>query len=157
MAKSNFWFKILGVSALIVIMMMIFAPLCVQSNNQAVVDDAQVVQNVDVYSQATDQEWTTEDEDFNEIVEGFKVFCLVLLIVIPAGGTIYAIAIGVNMAKADGDDKRREMKKRLTNAIIGLVLVFVLMGILFLYLDNYQLIMDSLKGLFGTKDTGTVQ
>lgn len=159
MVKKNYLYKIFGIAILVAILMMIFAPLCVDSNTQAVVaeDQTQVVTSTDVYLADSDSEWTTDDEDYNSIVEGFRTFCMVLLIVIPVGGTLYAISIGINMAKADGDDKRRELKKRLVNAIIGLILVFALMFVLFLYLDNYQVIMDGLQELFGTQSTSQPQ
>lgn len=49
-----------------------------------------------------------------------------LLIVVGAAGTIYAIVLGVNMARADSTEKREEAKKRVVNVLIGLVVIIAL-------------------------------
>ncbi len=49
-----------------------------------------------------------------------------VLIVVGAAGTIYAIVLGVNMARADSTEKREEAKKRLINVIVGIVIIVAL-------------------------------
>ena len=49
-----------------------------------------------------------------------------LLIVVGAAGTIYAVVLGVNMARADSTEKREEAKKRLINVIIGIAITIAL-------------------------------
>ena len=45
-----------------------------------------------------------------------------ILIVLAAVGSIYAIYLGVMMAKAENAEKREEAKKRIINAVIAIVL-----------------------------------
>lgn len=49
-----------------------------------------------------------------------------ILIIVSAAGMIYAVIIGINMARADSTDKREEAKKRLINVIIGIAVVIAL-------------------------------
>jgi len=57
------------------------------------------------------------------VVAAIELVLLPILIVVGAAGAIYAIVIGVNMARADSTEKREEAKKRLINVIIGIVIV----------------------------------
>jgi len=66
-----------------------------------------------------------------------------LIIVILAAGTIYAVILGVNMARADSTEKREEAKKRLINAIVGFGIIIVLLAIIYALAAN----IDSLLGL----------
>ena len=56
-----------------------------------------------------------------------------ILIVLASVGTIYAIYLGVMMAKAENAEKREEAKKRIINAVIALVIVVVLVLLLKLF------------------------
>ena len=49
-----------------------------------------------------------------------------ILIIVGAAGMIYAVVLGVNIARADSTDKREEAKKRLINTIIGLAVIIAL-------------------------------
>ena len=49
-----------------------------------------------------------------------------ILIVIGAAGALYAIVLGVNMARADSTEKREEGKKRLVALVIGIAVMIVL-------------------------------
>lgn len=59
-------------------------------------------------------------------VNTVKIILIPLLIMVASAGTIYAVVLGVNMARADSGEKREEAKKRLINFIIGLVIIIVL-------------------------------
>lgn len=48
-----------------------------------------------------------------------------VIIILGVAGMIYAIVIGVQYAKAESSDKRDEAKKRLINAVIGVVIMLV--------------------------------
>ena len=48
----------------------------------------------------------------NEITKAVDSVLWPLLIVVGAAGTIYAVVLGVNMARADSTEKREEAKKR---------------------------------------------
>ena len=50
----------------------------------------------------------------------------VLLILVGAAGSIYAIYVGVKMARAESQEQRDENKKRLINIVISIVVVIVL-------------------------------
>ena len=58
-----------------------------------------------------------------EIVNAIDILLYPLLIVVGAAGMIYAVVIGVQMARADSTEKREEAKKRLINVIVGLAII----------------------------------
>lgn len=64
-----------------------------------------------------------------------------VLIVVATAGTIYAVVLGVNMAKADDAGKREEAKKRIVNFVIALVVTIVLILLLKLFADNIKLFL----------------
>ena len=49
-----------------------------------------------------------------------------ILAVVAAAGMIWAIVLGVNMARADSTEKREESKKRLIALIVGIIIMVVL-------------------------------
>ena len=65
-----------------------------------------------------------------------------ILILVVSAGTVYAVVLGVNFARAETSDKREEAKKRLINAIIGIVIIFVLLLLLKILASN----MDGILG-----------
>ena len=56
-----------------------------------------------------------------------------ILIVLAAVGSIYAIYLGVMMAKAENAEIREEAKKRIINAVIAIVIVVVLILLMKLF------------------------
>lgn len=54
-----------------------------------------------------------------------------IIAVVAAAGVIWAIVLGINMARADSQDKRDEAKKRLISLIVGIAIMFLL--IVFFY------------------------
>lgn len=56
-----------------------------------------------------------------------------ILIVIASVGTIYAIYLGVLLAKAENADKREEAKKRVINVVIAIVVTVVLVLLMKLF------------------------
>lgn len=60
------------------------------------------------------------------IVDAIKSVLWPILIVVCAAGMIYAVILGVNMARADSTDKREEAKKRLINVLVGLAIIVAL-------------------------------
>lgn len=74
-----------------------------------------------------------------------------LLIIVGAAGTIYAVVLGVNMARADSTDKREEAKKRLINVIIGIAITIAL--ILFFKLLTSTIIPALLPDVTGDGTT----
>ena len=59
-----------------------------------------------------------------------------ILIVVAAAGTIYAVVLGVNMARADSAEKREEAKKRVVNVLIGMVIIIALILLFNLFIDK---------------------
>ena len=69
-----------------------------------------------------------------------------LLIIIGTAGSIYAIVLGVNYSRAETADKRDEAKKRMINAIIGLVIMMLLLILMQLFVSNAAEISTWLTG-----------
>ena len=51
---------------------------------------------------------------------------LPILGIVGAAGIIWAIVLGINMARADSTEKREEAKKRLIGLVVGIVVLIVL-------------------------------
>lgn len=66
-----------------------------------------------------------------------------IIIILLALGTIYAVVLGVNMARADSTEKREEAKKRLINVIAGVGIIVVLLAIIYALAAN----VDTILGL----------
>lgn len=78
----------------------------------------------------------------------FKYAAYVLipvLIVVGVAGIFYSIYLGVNLAKADSADKRQEAKSRMVNAIIGFVVIFVLVLLMYLFCANVEVLFGWTK------------
>lgn len=87
-----------------------------------------------------------------EILDGMLV---PILILVGTAGSIYAIVLGVNFSKAESADKREEAKKRMINAIIGLVVTIVLLILLKLFTANAQAIADWINGVAKTSSSSS--
>ena len=59
-----------------------------------------------------------------------------ILILVGTAGLIYAVVLGVNLARADSADKQQEAKKRLVYAIIGLAVIILLIILLRIFMNN---------------------
>ena len=66
-----------------------------------------------------------------------------ILILVGTAGLIYAVVVGVNLARADSSDKQQEAKKRLVYAIIGLAVIILLILFMRIFINN----VDSILGL----------
>ena len=66
-----------------------------------------------------------------------------ILIIVATAGLIYAVVLGVNLARADSADKQQEAKKRMIYAIVGLVSIVVLILLLKLFVAN----VDGILGI----------
>ncbi|MBP3431477.1 MAG: hypothetical protein J6K39_01300 [Clostridia bacterium] len=76
------------------------------------------------------------------LMDTLSIVMWVLLALIGAAGGIYAIYVGVKMARADSADAREENKKRLINIVVSIVVVIVLIlffnGFLPMILDAFM-------------------
>ncbi|MBE7082507.1 MAG: hypothetical protein E7378_02360 [Clostridiales bacterium] len=77
------------------------------------------------------------------IVDAINTVIWPILIVVAAAGTIYAIVLGVQMARADSTEKREEAKKRVIGVLIGMAIIIGLILLLKLFVD---LILPQLIG-----------
>ena len=88
---------------------------------------------------------------FAPVVKVLDTLLLPIIILLGTAGTIYAIVLGVNFAKAETADKREEAKKRMINAIIGLVVTLVLLILLKLFTNNAEYVASWINTVSGTK------
>lgn len=72
----------------------------------------------------------------NPVLEVLNTALIPILIFVGTAGMIYAIVLGVKLARAESADARDEAKKRLINAIIALVVMIALILLLQLFVDN---------------------
>ena len=76
------------------------------------------------------------------ILDFIESALLPIIIVLLAIAAIYAIVLGVNMAKAESAEKRDEMKKRIMNFIIGAAVIVVILVIIYVLAANIGSLMD---------------
>ena len=60
------------------------------------------------------------------VTEAIDMLLYPILALVATAGIIYAVVLGVNLAKAESTEKREEAKKRMINAIIGFVSIIAL-------------------------------
>lgn len=85
-----------------------------------------------------------KDTEWNwcyEIVNAVYTILVPILAIVSAAGVIWAIVLGVQMARADSTDKREEAKKRLVGLIIGIVILVVL---IIFFVTLFPMILESL-------------
>ncbi len=70
------------------------------------------------------------------IVDTLNAILIPVLIVVATAGTIYAVVLGVNMARADNAEARAEAKKRVINAVVALAIMIILILLLQLFASN---------------------
>lgn len=75
-------------------------------------------------------------EFLEPIVNVLNVILIPVVSLLATGGTIYAIILGVNMAKADNAEKRTAAKKRITSVLIACASVILLLFALRFILGN---------------------
>ena len=68
----------------------------------------------------------------------------VALALVGTAGAIYAIYVGVKMARADSADAREENKKRLINIIVSIIVVIVLIIVFNVFVP---MVIGSIKSL----------
>ncbi len=78
---------------------------------------------------------TGATEVANTVVSTVKSILIPVLAILGAAGMIWAIVLGVNMARADSTEKREEAKKRLISLIVGIVIMIVL---IFFFLFGFE-------------------
>lgn len=66
-------------------------------------------------------------------------------------GIVYAIVLGVNYAKAETSDKKEEAKKRIINAVVGVVVMLALIVILKVFVSNIGGVKEWANNLTNSK------
>ncbi len=83
-----------------------------------------------------------------DLLGALEIVLWVLLAIVGAAGGIYALYVGIKMARADSAEARDENKKRLINIIISIVVVVVLI----LFFNSFlPMILDAFH-VFDKKD-----
>lgn len=70
-----------------------------------------------------------------DVVNAVYLVLVPILVIVGAAGMIYAIILGVNMARADSTEKREEAKKRLINVIVGVAIMIALILFCVLFIE----------------------
>lgn len=94
---------------------------------------------VNTFSNLGAADWTKIDTAYQflkPIVSAIESALWPILIVVAAAGSIYAVVLGVNMAKAADAGAREEAKKRVINVVIALVITIVLILLFQLFLSQ---------------------
>lgn len=91
----------------------------------------------------------------NPILGILDALLVPLLIVVGTAGSIYAVVLGVNYARAETSDKREEAKKRMINAVIGIVVMVFLLVVLQLFVANADTIVEWIGGVGEASSTTT--
>ena len=86
----------------------------------------------------------------SEVADSINSLLWPILILVGTAGVIYAVYLGVNLARADSSDKQQEAKKRMINAIIGLVSIVALILLL-------KLFMTYIPEWIGVEKTGDLE
>lgn len=81
----------------------------------------------------TKQSWYTSMMQIVDVIDGFL---LPIILILGTAGTIFVIVLGVQFSKAESADKREEAKKRMINAIIGVVVTLLLLILVKLFTAN---------------------
>ena len=81
----------------------------------------------------TKQTWYTNMMQIVDVIDGFL---LPIILILGTAGTIFVIVLGVQFSKAESADKREEAKKRMINAIIGVVVTLLLLILVKLFTAN---------------------
>ncbi len=70
-----------------------------------------------------------------------------VLIILGTAGSIFVIVLGINFSKAESADKREEAKKRMINAIIGIVVTLLFLILVKLFTANAGEIVKFVNGV----------
>lgn len=94
--------------------------------------------------------WATPE---NENLKAILMVTQVLIYLVPVAGVVYAIFLGINYAKSEGDG-RAKAQRRIVNAAIGFVALLVAIIMLQLFVKNIvaitewvQRVVDAVTGV----------
>ncbi len=96
-----------------------------------------------------DKEWYTNI--LKPIVDGINTALWPIIIIVAAVGAIYAVWLGVQLAKAESEEARTEAKKKMLYFIIAFVVTIIILVLLKLLAAN----VDTIFGLVSQEGTPT--
>ncbi len=110
-------------------------------------------------TETTKQTLTEKYEWLGDLTSAVKNVLNPILIVACLVGIIYAIWVGVQFAKADSSDQRKEAKNKLITVIVGVVAAGALVALFYwlTWMINNDKIHFDIKGQVGTSFGGFVQ
>lgn len=91
-----------------------------------------IISQLNVYQFDSKSQWAF----LNPVLEVLGAALIPILILVGTAGMIYAVVLGVKLARAETTDQRDEAKKRLINAIIALVVMIALILLLQIFVSN---------------------
>lgn len=62
----------------------------------------------------------------NDLFATLPIILYTILAVVGGAGAVYAIILGINLAKSESDDARKTAQNRIKNTIIGIVVLLAL-------------------------------
>lgn len=72
----------------------------------------------------------------NPVVIMLDQILIPIIIILGVAGAVYGIVLGVQWSKAETGDKKEEIKKKLINAVIGIVIALIILIGMKLFLNN---------------------
>lgn len=88
---------------------------------------------------ASVEDFYTQNPEFGwvkNLIFAIQKVLVPILSIVAAAGIIWAVVLGVQMARADSTDKRDEAKKRLIGLVVGLVIMIVLIVFFLTFFDQ---------------------
>ncbi len=94
-------------------------------------------------------EWPQGFEWVGSILDALDTILWPILALVAAAGIIYAIYLGVELAKAESSDKQDEAKKRIINALIAIAVIAALILLM-------KLVISLLPGWLGAEQSSSM-
>lgn len=96
-----------------------------------------------VYADTADANLVSTAQKVTEVLNNIVGPCLS---VIGSIAVVYAVVLGVQYAKSESDGKRAEVKSRVTNIIIGIIVIFIMVALC--YAIKWEYIIPQMFGYF---------
>lgn len=108
---------------------------------------SEILSNLKINKLADSPEWVTNlTTSMQSIIDNIMWPAIAIILTL---GLVYVIILGVNYAKAETSDKKEEAKKRIINAIVGVIIMLALIAILKVVLDNMPEIVSWVDQMAG--------
>lgn len=101
-------------------------------------------------SKAVGDQWGGSYAWLNTLFSVLNPVLYAIMAIVGAAGAIYAIVLGVNLARAESQDKREEAKKRLITTLIA---VGVTIALVVFFTTLFPMILGSFMGEVQVEDT----